>query len=68
MVAINNQQVVGQISINQSDTTNHLITTFFDINNVHFQPSSPPHTLMVKVADASVIAITGQDVAEPWAF
>jgi hypothetical protein len=68
LVAINNQQVVGQLSLNSTDTTDHMVVTFFDNNNVHFQPASPPHTLLVEVADKSIISITGLEEDEPWAF
>ncbi len=68
LAAINDQQVIGQISVNQADTTDHMVVTFFDASNNYFQPASPPHTLLVEVADESVITITGQSIDEPWAF
>jgi len=68
LVAINNSQVIGQLSVNNNDTTEHFEVEFFDSYNNHFQPASPPHTLLVEVADASVLQIVGQDADEPWAF
>lgn len=68
LVSVTNTQVVGQITVTNSDTTDHLEIEFFDINNVHFQPAAPPHSLLVEVADTSIVSIVGQDVDEPWAF
>ena len=68
LVSIKNSQVVGQLSVNNSDTTEHMEVEFFDANGVHFQPSVPPHKLLVEVADSSIVQITGQVEMEPWAF
>ena len=68
LVAINNSQVIGQLSIINGDTTDHFEVEFFDANNAHFQPIVPPHSLLVEVADESVAKIVGQDADEPWAF
>ncbi len=68
LISINKTQVVGQLSVNNSDTTNHLIVNFFDSKNNHFQPSVPPHALLVEVTDTNIVGITGLEVSEPWAF
>ena len=68
LVAINNSQVIGQLSVKTNETTDHFEVDFFDEFNNYFKPASPPHTLLVEVGDASVIKIVGQDADEPWAF
>ena len=68
LASINNTQVVGQLNVNNSDTTNHLEVEFFDAQNIHFQPAVPPHSLLVEVADESIIGIAGLEEDEPWAF
>lgn len=68
LISISNTQVVGQLNVNNSDTTNHLEVEFFDSQDNHFQPAVPPHSLLVEVADESVVGITGQEENEPWAF
>ena len=68
LIAINNSQVIGQLSIINGDTTDHFEVEFFDEFNNYFQPASPPHTLLVEVADESIVQIVGQEADEPWAF
>ena len=68
LVSITNTTVIGELNVSKTDTTNHLEVNFFDSYNRFFQPASPPHTLRIDVGDSSVVRITGQDDAEPWAF
>lgn len=68
LVSITNTQVVGELNVNSSDSTNHLIVEFFDSQNNHFQPTAPPHSLFLEVADESIVGISGIDEIEPWAF
>ncbi|MBU0475254.1 MAG: hypothetical protein KKF62_13965 [Bacteroidetes bacterium] len=68
LVAINNSQVIGQLSVKTNETTDHFEVEFFDANNVHFVPVVPPHSLLVEVGDISIVQIVGQEADEPWAF
>lgn len=68
LVSITNTTVIGELNVSKTDTTNHLEVNFFDSYNRFFQPASPPHTLRIDIDDSSVVEITGQDDAEPWAF
>lgn len=68
LVEETNDQIVGQLSVNNTDTTDHIEIIFFDANDTHFHPPVPPHSLLIEVEDENIISIVGQSVDEPWAF
>lgn len=62
------QSVQGTIAVTNGTTTDHLEVEFFDHNGIRFTPAVPPHALQVISANSSVLAVTGQEPGEPWAF
>lgn len=68
LATVNNDNVDSELSIGINVTSDHIEVEFFDANGVDFQPSVPPHSLVVESSDESVLSITGQSASEPWAF
>lgn len=60
--------VVGNSSLLNGTTTDHLVVKFFDENNIEFQPPAPEHGIQLTISDTNIASITGQDSAEPYAF
>ncbi len=56
------------LRVAEGETTDHIETIFFDENDIEFWPGVPPHSLVVTSSDTAIVAITGQEQDEPWAF
>ncbi len=59
---------IGGISVGANDSTDHIVSVFFDQNGTEFFPPVPPHSLVVESSDTMIVTIGGQEVDEPWAF
>ena len=60
--------VSGSLSVPANDSTDHIEVIFFDQNATEFWPDDVVHSLVVESSDTTVVKISGQDPAEPWAF
>lgn len=67
-LADSSQSVQGSVSISSGTTSDHIEAIFFDYSGTEFWPPVPPHSLVVESADTSIVAVTGQEQDEPWAF
>ncbi|NTW50492.1 MAG: hypothetical protein HGB19_12340 [Chlorobiales bacterium] len=61
------EPTTGQFSVTHSQSTNHIVAQFFDAGGIEFQPDSS-RTLDISSSNTSIVTISGQDAAEPWAF
>ena len=68
LLTLNDQTVTGSLSVAANETSDHIEVEFFDANGTAFQPGVPEHSLVVESGDTNILAITGQDPNEPWAF
>ena len=60
--------VTGSLIVPMNDSTDHIETIFFDANGTEFWPDETHHSLVITSSDTTVVKISGQSPAEPWAF
>ncbi len=58
----------GSLTVDAGSTTDHIEAVFFDSNGTEFWPGVPPHSLVVESSNETIVTVTGQEPAEPWAF
>lgn len=68
LVTVNDQTVIGTLTVSAGQISEHIEVEFFDANGTSFQPSVPEHSLSVESGDTNILNITGQEASEPWAF